>query len=156
MNSSAIKPLPPSTPKHSRKAPASTPTAASHLILSMKRETGSSMTRSKRAVSTSLSTSLDLRSSSPMVRKSLMMEKMGDKDIIKRAFKTFQNRVYGSCNDEKPTAPKQVVVAELIRCFNVGFLKSSKLCCFVFLQVKSAASEAKISTPPPQRKGKEG
>ncbi|KAM5566663.1 hypothetical protein ABKV19_015015 [Rosa sericea] len=43
-------------------------------------------------------------------RKSLIMEQMGDKDIVKRAFKTFQNSVnqLKSSNEEKPSAPMQL------------------------------------------------
>lgn len=42
-------------------------------------------------------------------RKFLIMEQMGDKDIVKRAFKTFQNSVNQSksSNEEKSSTPKQ-------------------------------------------------
>ncbi|XP_047318703.1 protein WVD2-like 7 isoform X2 [Impatiens glandulifera] len=48
--------------------------------------------------------------SSSSTRKSLIMEKMGDKDIVKRAFRTFQNSVnqLRSPADEKSTQRKQV------------------------------------------------
>ncbi|KAJ0037457.1 hypothetical protein Pint_23090 [Pistacia integerrima] len=43
-------------------------------------------------------------------RKSLIMESMGDKDIVKRAFKTFQNRYnqLKSAGEDQSLAPKQV------------------------------------------------
>ncbi|KAJ0094115.1 hypothetical protein Patl1_16262 [Pistacia atlantica] len=43
-------------------------------------------------------------------RKSLIMESMGDKDIVKRAFKTFQNRYnqFKSAGEDQSLAPKQV------------------------------------------------
>lgn len=42
-------------------------------------------------------------------RKSLIMERMGDKDIVKRAFKTFQNSYdFKASVDEQKPALKQV------------------------------------------------
>nr|GEU77113.1 hypothetical protein [Tanacetum cinerariifolium] len=42
-------------------------------------------------------------------RRSLFMEQMGDKDIVKRAFKTFQNRVNQlPSSDVTSTGPKQL------------------------------------------------
>ena len=48
---------------------------------------------SKRVFPTSLHMSLSYgpTNSDPTTRKSLIMESMGDKDIVKRAFKAFQN-----------------------------------------------------------------
>ncbi|GKF43120.1 hypothetical protein Tco_0129672, partial [Tanacetum coccineum] len=41
-------------------------------------------------------------------RRSLFMEQIGDKDIVKRAFKTFKNRVNQlPSSDETSTRPKQ-------------------------------------------------
>ncbi|KAH6763181.1 hypothetical protein C2S52_020614 [Perilla frutescens var. hirtella] len=138
--SPAIKPLPASTPKQLKTASIYTPMAASKSLT--KKVNGSPMIKSKtfasgeskRAVSTSLHMSLSLGPSNPspaqsMTRKSLIMEKMGDKDIIKRAFKTFHNRTYESLSDKKSNTPKQV---------------------------KSTASEPKISTPLSRKNGSEG
>lgn len=36
------------------------------------------------------------------------MEKMGDKDIVRRAFKSFQNRANRSSGGENSNTPKQV------------------------------------------------
>ncbi|XP_042022179.1 protein WVD2-like 7 isoform X2 [Salvia splendens] len=124
-NSSRVqaKPLPSSTPRNFKAAPVSTPTSASQPL--MKRANGSQVTKSTRGASKSLHTSLILDPSSlpaqSMTRRSLMVEKMGDKDIIGRAFKTFQNRVDGSCNEGKSSTVKKVT---------------------------STPSEARMSTPP--------
>lgn len=48
-----------------------------------------------------------------MTRKSLMMEKMGDKDIVKRAFKSFHNQMKGYPTDEKSSTLPQVPSAVL-------------------------------------------
>ncbi|XP_047958876.1 protein WVD2-like 7 isoform X2 [Salvia hispanica] len=127
-NSSRVqaKPLPSSTPRNFKAAPVSTPTSASQPL--MKRANGSQVTKSVRGASKSLHTSLilDPRSfpAQSMTRRSLMVEKMGDKDIIRRAFKTFQNRVDGSCNEGKSSTVKKVT---------------------------STPSEARVSTPPIRR-----
>ncbi|CAN4116264.1 unnamed protein product [Withania somnifera] len=62
----------------------------------LQRSVDSPMLEKKRVVPTSLHMSLSLSSpnstaSTNTMRKSLFMEKMGDKDIVKRAFKAFQN-----------------------------------------------------------------
>lgn len=105
-----------STPKLSK----STMMPAS--ISMTKKVSGSSLPKAKntprenrRTVPTSLhmSLSLDPRSSEPSLtttRKSLIMESMGDKDIVRRAFKTFQNSYNGlkSPNDGLSSWSKQV------------------------------------------------
>ncbi|KAL2519483.1 hypothetical protein Adt_15730 [Abeliophyllum distichum] len=70
---------------------------------------------SKRATPTSLHMSLSLgpansSASFATTRKSFIMEKMGDKDIVKRAFKTFQNHIneLRSPSDAKFSTSKQV------------------------------------------------
>ncbi|XP_057810920.1 protein WVD2-like 7 isoform X2 [Salvia miltiorrhiza] len=123
------KPLPSSTPKHFKAAPPPPPPASL-----VKRVNGSeAMAKGKRGASKSLHTSLILDPSSspaqPTARKPLMMEKMGDKDIIRRAFKTFKNRVDGSCSNTKSSTPKKAT---------------------------PTASEARVSTPPLRKKGDEG
>lgn len=46
-------------------------------------------------------------------RRSLFMEQMGDKDIVKRAFKTFQNRVNQlTVSDERSSGSKQIQTKE--------------------------------------------
>lgn len=113
-----------STPRVSK--PISTSTAAvSAPRSSVKKANGSSLPRStnpsrektKKVPPKSLHMSLGLvptksDSASETVitaRKSLIMEQMGDKDIVKRAFKTFQNSVnqLKSSNEEKSSTPKQ-------------------------------------------------
>ncbi|XP_042023498.1 protein WVD2-like 7 isoform X5 [Salvia splendens] len=120
------KPLPSSTPRNYKAAPVSTPTSASQPL--MKRANGSQVTKSTRGASKSLHKSLILDPSSlpaqSMTRRSLMVEKMGDKDIIRRAFKTFQNRMDGSCNEAKSSTVKKVT---------------------------STPPEARVSTPPIRR-----
>lgn len=73
----------------------------------MKTNNGSSLPKSKtnpggykKSVPTSLHMSLSLDpvnsgTSFTTTRKSLIMEKMGDKEIVRRAFKTFQNSSNG-------------------------------------------------------------
>ncbi|KAL1539384.1 protein WVD2-like 4 isoform X2 [Salvia divinorum] len=127
-NSSRVqaKPLPSSTPRNFKAAPVSTPTAASQPL--RKRVNESQVTKSTRGASKSLHKSLIFDPSSlpaqSMTRRSLVVEKMGDKDIIRRAFKTFQNRVDGSCNEGKSSTVKKVT---------------------------STPSEARVSTPPIRR-----
>uniref|UniRef100_A0A5B7AAT9 Putative neurofilament heavy polypeptide isoform X1 n=1 Tax=Davidia involucrata TaxID=16924 RepID=A0A5B7AAT9_DAVIN len=91
---------------------------------STKKENSSSLPRSKnpstgesrRVAPTSLHMSLTLgpansdSTSLTPTRKSFIMEKMGDKDIVKRAFKTFQNNLnqLRSSGDERSSGPKQV------------------------------------------------
>ncbi|KAL8518900.1 hypothetical protein ACS0TY_010017 [Phlomoides rotata] len=117
--SPAVKPLQASTPKNAKPTSVSTPVSASQ---SSKKKVNASappksksslMRESKRAAPTSLHMSLSLGPSDsfgalPMTRKSLIMESMGDKDIVRRAFKTFQNRSNGSINDGKPSTVKNV------------------------------------------------
>ncbi|KAK4429904.1 protein WVD2-like 7 [Sesamum alatum] len=117
--SPAAKPLQASTPRYSK--PASTPTPLSVSQSLKKKVNGSPVPKSKnspvgesrRAAPTSLhmSLSLDPEKSSgalSMARKSLIMERMGDKDIVKRAFKTFQNRTSVSTTEDKPSPVKSV------------------------------------------------
>ncbi|XP_028078707.1 protein WVD2-like 7 isoform X1 [Camellia sinensis] len=92
-----------STPKTSKATSASTVISASQT--SMKKANGSSLPRSgkpyaghsKNVAPSSLHMSFSLgppnseSASLTTARKSLIMEKMADKDIVKRAFKTFQN-----------------------------------------------------------------
>ncbi|KAL0364146.1 UNVERIFIED_CONTAM: protein WVD2-like 7 [Sesamum angustifolium] len=138
--SPAAKPLQASTPRYSKPASTSTPVSASQSL--KKKVNGSPVSKSKnypvgeskRAAPTSLhmSLSLDPAKSSgalSMARKSLIMERMGDKDIVKRAFKTFQNRTSVSTTEEKPSPVKTV---------------------------SSTAFEPKISTSHTPAKGNEG
>ncbi|XP_052173791.1 protein WVD2-like 7 isoform X2 [Diospyros lotus] len=91
-----------STPKTSKKMPASTLMSASRPSTKkassplLPRKTNPSTRESRKPAPSSLHMSLNLSSpnldsTSFATRKSLIMEKMGDKDIVKRAFKTFQN-----------------------------------------------------------------
>lgn len=130
--SPAVKRSQASTPKYSKPSLISTPTSAT---LSGKKKLNRSMVvESKRASPNPLHMSLSLgpaKSSTPfgMTRKSLIMEKMGDKDIVRRAFKSFQSQLNGYPTDEKSSTLKQL---------------------------SSTASEMKISpspTPPKENKG---
>ncbi|XP_020205611.1 protein WVD2-like 7 isoform X2 [Cajanus cajan] len=94
-----------STPRSSK--PTSTPTKTLASASSIKRGNSSSISgrkitstvENRKVPNKSLHMSLSLAPSIPdpapathtTMRKSLIMEKMGDKDIVKRAFKTFQN-----------------------------------------------------------------
>lgn len=111
-----------STPKVSK--PTSTSISVSSLRSSTKMANSSSLLRSKnfpaveskKVAPKSLHMSLSLvpSSSDPAslttTRKSLIMEKMGDKDIVKRAFKTFQSNYnqLKSSGEERSPASKQV------------------------------------------------
>ncbi|KAL5759688.1 hypothetical protein ACOSP7_018209 [Xanthoceras sorbifolium] len=107
--------------------PTSTSTPDSSSLSSAKITNSSSLLRSKnfaaveskKVAPKSLHMSLSLEgpsSSDPAslttTRKSLIMEKMGDKDIVKRAFKTFQNNYnqLKSSGEEQSPASKQMPV----------------------------------------------
>jgi len=112
-----------STPRSSK--PASTPTKTVTPASSTKK--GSSPSLSRRQITSSgesrkfankpLHMSLSLTPSNPdpapqaPMRRSLIMEKMGDKDIVKRAFKTFQNSFNQpkSSGEDKSLIKKQVI-----------------------------------------------
>ncbi|CAN8291797.1 unnamed protein product [Cochlearia groenlandica] len=81
---------------------------------SVKKETASALLRNKQTAPKSLhiSPSVNPSASDPTAlastRKSLIMERMGDKDIVKRAFKTFQKSFdLGSSVDGQNTTLKQ-------------------------------------------------
>ncbi|KAJ4830941.1 hypothetical protein Tsubulata_019832 [Turnera subulata] len=115
-----------STPKVSRPVPTSTSLSASRS--STKKVTGSLLPssrkppaeESKKVAPKSLHMSLNLEAPSSVVappspltatRKSFIMEKMGDKDIVKRAFKTFQNnynQLKASAEERSLRAKQQV------------------------------------------------
>ncbi|KAK9276054.1 hypothetical protein L1049_005585 [Liquidambar formosana] len=122
-----VSPLPKSPQISTPRVPrpiSSTSTMMSASRSSTKKGTSSSLPRSKnpsagesrKAAPTSLhmSLSLDPTNSDPAsltsTRKSLIMEQMGDKDIVKRAFKTFQNNFnqLKSPVEDKSSVPKQV------------------------------------------------
>ncbi|PRQ41248.1 hypothetical protein RchiOBHm_Chr4g0444851 [Rosa chinensis] len=111
---SVSKPI--SAPTGAKSAPRSSVTKANGSSLT--RSTNQSSEKTKKVPPKSLHMSLSFNpkksdSASETVvtaRKSLIMEQMGDKDIVKRAFKTFQNSVnqLKSSNEEKPSAPMQL------------------------------------------------
>ncbi|GER32302.1 TPX2 (targeting protein for Xklp2) proteinfamily [Striga asiatica] len=78
-----------------------------------------SVEKGKKITPTSLHMSLSLGPTNslgglPITRNSLIMERMGDKDIVKRAFKTFQNRANGSLMaDKKPSSVQNASSAVL-------------------------------------------
>lgn len=116
------KPLPAATPKYMKPTPISSPMSASESVRKKVNNSAPSKMKSsqagqsKRVAPTSLHMSLSLGPADSLgalpMRKSLIMESMGDKDIVKRAFKSFQNRTNGFTPDEKekPTAVKHVCV----------------------------------------------
>ncbi|XP_021818786.1 protein WVD2-like 7 isoform X2 [Prunus avium] len=127
------KPISTSTPRVSKPTYSSTPRASKSLSTSIatpaprssvKKGNTSSLTRSKNPSSEdtkkvppkSLHMSLSLDpaksdSASPTTtRKSFIMENMGDKDIVRRAFRTFQNNYNQpkSSSEEKSSTPTQL------------------------------------------------
>lgn len=111
-----------STPKVSKPTPISTALSASRS--STKKGNDSSLPRSKKfsiveskkvaPKSLYMSLSLDPTNSDPTslttTRKSFIMENMGDKDIVKRAFKTFEKSFnqLKSSGEERSSVPNQV------------------------------------------------
>ena len=110
-----------STPKVSKPVPTSSSLPASQS--SMKKLNGSLLPRSKNLAggnkkvtskSLHLSLTMDPPNSEPAplttTRKSFIMEKNGDKDIVKRTFKTFQNNFsqLRSSAEERAIGEKQV------------------------------------------------
>lgn len=96
-----------STPRVYKPASNTTP-----LSTVKKENVSSSLLRNKQTASKSLHMSMSLGpstsdpSSLTSTRKSLIMERMGDKDIVKRAFKTFQKSyVFTSSVDEQKQSP---------------------------------------------------
>jgi hypothetical protein len=72
----------------------------------------------KRVANRSLHMSMTLGPSNPdpvphtsdtTMRRSLIMDSMGDKDIVKRAFKTFQNQPRTSVEVDKSSVKRQVI-----------------------------------------------
>ncbi|XP_010477741.1 PREDICTED: protein WVD2-like 7 isoform X2 [Camelina sativa] len=94
--------------------PASQNTSLTTSYASLKKETPSALLKKKQTAPKSLhiSMNLDPPASDPSAltstRKSLIMERMGDKDIVKRAFKTFQKSFdFKNSVDGENTALKQ-------------------------------------------------
>ncbi|KAK8627346.1 hypothetical protein V6N13_134959 [Hibiscus sabdariffa] len=101
----------------SSSAPRTRSKAGTTLSHSSTKTKSSSVEQSKKVAPRSLHMSLSLDPSSPApaslpattaTRKSLFMEKMGDKDIVKRAFKTFQSNF----NQVKPSGQEQCAAAK--------------------------------------------
>ncbi|CAK9316641.1 unnamed protein product [Citrullus colocynthis] len=120
-----------STPKLSKTTPGPTTPAARSSVArsSMNKGSNSSLLRSRNPSSVEskkvapkslhMSLSLETPNSDPSsvngIRRSFIMEKMGDKDIVKRAFKTFQNsfnQMKSSPQEERSSAPKMVPAKE--------------------------------------------
>ncbi|KAK7307174.1 hypothetical protein VNO77_40001 [Canavalia gladiata] len=111
-----------STPRSSKPTP--TPTKTVTPASSTKKGNSPSLSRrqitstgeSRKIPNKSLHMSLSLGPNNPdpaphtTMRKSLIMEKMGDKDIVKRAFKTFQN----SFNQPKPSGEDKSLVKKQV------------------------------------------
>uniref|UniRef100_A0A7C9B0P1 TPX2 C-terminal domain-containing protein n=1 Tax=Opuntia streptacantha TaxID=393608 RepID=A0A7C9B0P1_OPUST len=142
-----------SAPKSSKTSLSKTATSTNRAML--KKENGSSpltikkaaRPESKRVLPTSLHMSLSLEPANcdPAVlmttRKSLIMEKMGDKDIVKRAFKAFQNFSPSSLIKASPTD-------------QFGDKKIGKGSVLVFPQKKEGITRAvKPSNPTPGQLG---
>ncbi|KAL9311272.1 hypothetical protein AtEden1_Chr1g0070781 [Arabidopsis thaliana] len=113
--SPVLKPPGFSTPRVSKSA--STISSMSTSRSSVKKESVSTLLRKKQTAPKSLPISLNVDQSVsdptavPTTRKSLIMERMGDKDIVRRAFKSFQKSFdqMKSTDDGQDTAPKQVL-----------------------------------------------
>ncbi|KAK6922111.1 TPX2, C-terminal, partial [Dillenia turbinata] len=120
--SNAPRPAHISTPKVSK--PSSTSTVMSTSRPSAKKQNVSSLPKSqnppgesRKAAPKALHMSLSQSSvnsdsaSFATTRRSFIMEKMGDKDIVKRAFKTFQSSYYlsKSSNEDRSPVPKEVL-----------------------------------------------
>lgn len=105
-----------STPRVSK--PASKISSVSTSGSSVKKGNVSTLPRKKQTAPKTLHTSLNVSqpgsgpTSLATTRKSLIMERMGDKDIVRRAFKTFQKSFdqLKPSGDGQDTAPKQVMV----------------------------------------------
>ncbi|VVA94730.1 unnamed protein product [Arabis nemorensis] len=103
-----------STPRVSK--PVSTISSMSTSGSSVKKENVATLPRKRQTAPKTLDTSLNLAqpSSDPTAlvttRKSLIMERMGDKEIVRRAFKSFQKSFdqLRPSGDGEDTAPKQV------------------------------------------------
>ncbi|KAM7468601.1 hypothetical protein LguiB_016163 [Lonicera macranthoides] len=117
-------PKPPQISNLRVQKPAPTSMMTPSSLSSTKKANVSSLQRSKnssvgkRVAATSLHMSISLGSvnsdSVNTTRSSLIMEKMGDKDIVKRAFKSFQKRLnqQTSSSNEKSCEPKQMATRE--------------------------------------------
>ncbi|KAB1207829.1 hypothetical protein CJ030_MR7G024820 [Morella rubra] len=110
-----------SSPKVSKPSPAYTSLSASRSSKkghhsSLPRNKTPSVVGSKKVAPKSLHMSIGLEptnfepSSHSTTRKSFIMEEMGDKDIVKRAFKTFQKNV----NQLKPSVEERSLVAKQV------------------------------------------
>lgn len=110
-----------SSPKVSKPSPAYTSLSASRSSKkghdsSLPRSKTPSVVGSKKVAPKSLHMSIGLEptnfepSSHSTTRKSFIMEEMGDKDIVKRAFKTFQKNV----NQLKPSVEERSLVAKQV------------------------------------------
>jgi hypothetical protein len=100
------------TPRVYKPAPTKTSLSTSHS--SLKKEKVSPLLSKKQTAPKSLHISMNLDppasdpTALPSTRKSLIMERMGDKDIVKRAFKSFQKSFdFKSSVDGLNTAVKQ-------------------------------------------------
>ncbi|KAG7589602.1 hypothetical protein ISN44_As07g018590 [Arabidopsis suecica] len=102
------------TPRVSK--PTSTISSMSTSRSSVKKENVSALPRKKQTAPKSLQVPLSVEqlgsdpTAVPTTRKSLIMERMGDKDIVRRAFKSFQKSFdqMKSTGDGQDTAPKKV------------------------------------------------
>lgn len=99
--------------KSSLKKPNATPSSSS---MSSSKNKNYSVSESRRVAPMSMHLSMSMNSVNSDTassvtssrRRSLFMEQMGDKDIVKRAFKTFQNRVNQLPSSD--SVPKQVFI----------------------------------------------
>lgn len=133
-----------STPRVSK--PSSTTSSLSTSRSSVKKDDASTLQRKKETAPKTLHTSLNLNqpSSDPTAlsttRKSLIMERMGDKEIVRRAFKSFQKSF--DQVKEQDTAPKQVPAkaTSVPKLATAGLKENGRL-------AKSVGTEKKGSNP---------
>ncbi|CAH8312990.1 unnamed protein product [Eruca vesicaria subsp. sativa] len=127
--------------------PASKVTSLSTSQSSVKKENGSSLLKNKQTAPKSLHMSMSLGPSASdptaltSTRKSLIMERMGDKDIVKRAFKSFQKSydLETSVDEQKPALKQNPVKATSVSSVATRHKESSR-------PAKASGMEKRIST----------
>ena len=117
--SGASKPTSTPTTSSASRTPSKTGTTSSYSLPKTKNSVGESKKVAPRSLHMSLS--LGPTGSDPAslaaTRKSLIMEKMADKDIVKRAFKTFQSNY----NQFKPSSQEQSPATKQVPCYHFNF-----------------------------------
>lgn len=110
MKASLISKSPSSKLSKPKATPTPVPPAARSSLSSSSKSKTPYLSESRRHLSMSMNSDTASSSLTSSRRRSLFLEQMGDKDIVKRAFKTFQNRVnqLPSSSEGRSSGPKQV------------------------------------------------